>query len=360
MENNINQNYCLNCKNPYRQEIPRDQEQFCTNCGQSNKNTKLSVIKLLRDGLSNLFNLDSRLVHTFRDIIYPSKLTRAYVEGRRKYYVNPARLFIFLAIVLIALLLNTIELNNIQFGVDRVYSKAEKSALLKKYDTLIDSLDIESHETIVDTIRKNLFKGTRVRKSDFMGNMKGEIMGYPVDIEKYQITNYDAIHLSPDSLFAKYKIEQFHEKLIVGQQIRFLTNPVGGLTYLIKNATWVILMAIILVSLFMYLLYIRHKYYLIEHALIMLNSHSFLFLLAIIGLLLYKAGITSYLGEDGIDTVIQLFILTIFVFQFLTIKKYYQQGIFKTLVKQFMINLSYFIIFLLSSVMVALISVILY
>ncbi len=360
MVKNPNHNYCLNCNTPFVNPPVDDQEIYCTECGQSNKNTKLSVIKLLRDGLSNIFNLDSRLVHTFTDIIYPSKLTRTYIRGRRKYYVNPARLFVFLAIILIAVILNTIKLDNISFGVDRVYSKAEKSALLDKYDALTDTMDIESHKAVVDTIRTRLFDNTEGAKSDFIGNMQGKVMGYQIDIERFKITTYDAIHLSQDSLFSKYKIEQFLDKLIVGQHVRIMTNPVGGLTYLIKNATWVLLITIILLSLFMYLLYIRHKFYLIEHSVLLLNSHSFLFLLSILGLLLYKFGITTYLGKNGDENVTNIIMLIIIIVQFLTIKKYYQQGVFKTLVKQFMINFAYLIIFLVSSVMVALISVILY
>lgn len=352
------QPYCLNCEHPYSTAVEKEKEHFCPNCGQSSKDSRLSVFKLLKDGISNIFNLDSRLVHTFRDIISPSKLTRAYIEGRRKYYVNPARLFVFMAIVLIAILLNTIELSNVNFGVDDLYSKAEKSALLDKYNSFTDTL--QSDSITINKIRNQLFKGTKSINNDSIGNIQGTFFGIEVDVKKYGISAYDAVHLKTDELYSKYKVEKFTDKLIVGQYTRLMTNPVGAVTYIIKNATWIILITIILMSLFIYVIYIRHKYYLIEHSVLLLNAHSLLFLLAIIVSLIYKFYFVSMEDHESFMKIINVLVITIFVVQFLTLKKYYHQGIFKTFLKQFMINVAYFVFFLVTAVMVTVISVILY
>ncbi len=360
MAKSIIQTHCLNCNAPLFHDLDMDHEVFCANCGQSSKDSKLSFGRLLNDAISNVFNLDSRLIHTFRDIFSPSKLTRAYIEGRRKYYVNPARLFIFMLIGLITLSLSVVKLENSSMGADKIFSKAERSKLLDEYTSLIDTTDIAGHEDLVDNIKSKLFRKVRSIKKDTLGKGGPELFNLGNSIESFGISSYDAIHLTQKEIFQKYKVEKFWDKINVGQYIRIVTNPVGGIKYVIKNLTWAVFLTVLLMSFFMKLLYIRNPYYLVEHIVIILNSHSLLFLLTafnIIFLLYFPLG-------DNRDLITGLVIggsfFLVIVLQFLTLKKYYQQGIFKTLLKQIMINSAYMFIFNMVVLMVAIISLILY
>lgn len=358
MPTTSNQNYCLNCKTEFTSVPTKDKEVFCAACGQSNRESKLSIVKLLKDGLANVLNLDSRLVHTFRDILFPAKLTRAYIEGRRKYYVNPARLFIFLLIGLVTLSLYFINFENQNLGVDKIYTKAEKTKLLDTYDTLLDSLGIEEGNEITDTIRKKLFYKIESSKTDTIGNDGPEIFGLGRSIQSFGISTYDAVHLTSKDIFTKYKVEDFWDKINVGQYIRLRTNPAGAFTFFIKNITWALFITVIFMSLFMKLLYWRGKYYTVEHAVLILNSHSLLFVVTIILLtLLITFGDPSTFAFGG---SIGLAIIGIFIIQYLSLKKYYQQGVLKTLFKQFLINNVYLFIFTLASFAVGLISLFLY
>jgi len=352
--------HCLNCKTPFPEAIDVDREIYCSHCGQSSKDSKLSFIRLIKDAISNIFNLDSRLIHTFRDLIYPSKLTSTYIEGQRKYYVNPVRLFIFILIALITLSLYCIKLDNSAMGADRIYSKAERSKLLEEYNDLIDTLEISGHESMLDSVKSRLFYNVTTIKEDTLGINGPQIFSLGKDVESFGISNYDGIHLSQNELFKKYEITDFWDKLNVGQYIRLVTNPVGGIKHIVKNLTWAVFITVLLMSFFMKLLYIRKNYYLVEHLVLILNSHSLLFILSAINLIILTTIDFDPLWDGAEAIVFGVTFLIIIIIQFLTLKKYYKQGTFKTLVKQSFINTAYLIIFNLSVIMVALISLILY
>lgn len=360
MEKTTKYTNCLNCNKPFHEEASRTNEIYCTYCGQSSRESRLSFRRLLNDAISNVFNLDSRLIHTFRDIFFPSKLTCSYIEGRRKYYVNPARLFIFMLIGLITLSLITFKIENNAMGVDRIYTKAERSKMLDDFDALVDTLDIQGHEAIVDSVRKKLFRRVQSTKKDTLGKDGPTLFRTGKKVEDFGISTYDGLHMTQNEIFEKYKVENFWDKLNVGQFIRFVTNPAGGIKYAIKNLTWAVFLTVILMGFFMKLLYIRGSYFIVEHVVLILNSHSLFFFLSALNILFLTY---APLGEERAATVsivAGLSFTLAMIIQFLSLKRYYQQGIFKTLIKQFLINSAYMFIFCLVVVGVTLISLILY
>ena len=360
MSENSNQQFCLNCNTPFHEAIEDRKEIFCHNCGQSSKESKLSFGRLIKDAISNVLNLDSRLIHTFRDIFRPSKLTRFYISGKRKYYVNPARLFIFTLIGLITLSLFTIKLENNDMGVDKLYSRTERSKVMDEFDDLIDTLDTNGRKEIIDSIRSKMFKRVRSIKTDTLGKNGPNINMVGRDVQEFGITRYDALHLTRDSLFNKYEIIDFWDQLNVSQHIRLITNPAGTIKYMIKNLTWAVFITVILIGFFIKALYSRHSYYLVEHLVLVLNGHAMLFIMIAINIVCLVYIPFGKAKEIALGNFIGLSMLALFIIQFLSLKKYYQQGIFKTLIKQIMINFVYSFIFVSVVALVAIISLLLY
>jgi len=358
-----NNNYCLNCNATFPIGYQEEKEIFCTKCGQSNKESRLSIFKLVKDGISNVFNLDNRLIHTFRDIFYPAKLTRAYIAGKRKYYVNPARLFIFMLIGIITVSLWLAKLDNTKFGGDKMHSRAEKSVMLTKFDKLVDSLETVNNEAVSDTIRERLFKNVYKPENDTIGlNQSGNIFGKKITMKKFGISSYDAVHMSIDEILTKYKVTDFWDRQYVSTYIRISTDPANSLIYILKNLTWAVFITILLMSVFMKLLYIRGYYYIVEHAVLQLNLHSFYFV-AISAIIIINTLLYSFYPdfEEGFDIGIYILIL-LFAggVQFFAIKKYYKHGIFGALISQTIINSAYIMFFFLSAFFVTIISVFLY
>lgn len=83
-------NECLDCGNKLE-----EQDNFCPNCGQKNKEQRVSMKMLLGDFLSNYFSLDSRLGRSMRHFFFhPGYLTRRFNEGKRVRHVHPLRLYL--------------------------------------------------------------------------------------------------------------------------------------------------------------------------------------------------------------------------------------------------------------------------
>lgn len=80
-------------------------QQFCTACGQEQKDYHVSFPRIAKDFLGDTFNFDSRLFRSLGPLVVrPGFLTREFIEGRRVRYIPPLRLYLFISIVFFALM----------------------------------------------------------------------------------------------------------------------------------------------------------------------------------------------------------------------------------------------------------------
>ena len=75
-------------------------------------------------------------------------------------------------------------------------------------------------------------------------------------------------------------------KFLVLQSYKVINNPADAISFLIGNATWMIISLILLMSLFFKLLYIKHDFYLAEHIIFHLYGHLRIILCLLFGLIL--------------------------------------------------------------------------
>ncbi|MCL9805558.1 DUF3667 domain-containing protein [Flavobacterium amniphilum] len=84
---------CLNCHHVV-------ENRFCPNCGQENKETKESFHYLFFHTVEDLVHYDSGFWKTIKYLLfYPAKLTNEYIKGRRKMFVPPVKLYIFISFI---------------------------------------------------------------------------------------------------------------------------------------------------------------------------------------------------------------------------------------------------------------------
>lgn len=73
---------------------------FCYACGQSEKGMIRHLSEVMSDLADIVFNVDSRIFRSLGDLYFrPGYLTTEYLAGRRARYVTPFRLFFFLTII---------------------------------------------------------------------------------------------------------------------------------------------------------------------------------------------------------------------------------------------------------------------
>jgi hypothetical protein len=87
---------CRNCGAPISGE-------YCAACGQETRVQLPTARVFLREAAGRYVALDGRLWRTLATLLFrPGLLTRAYLLGRRRRYIRPARLFLVLSLALFA------------------------------------------------------------------------------------------------------------------------------------------------------------------------------------------------------------------------------------------------------------------
>jgi len=314
---------CLNCKKGLDSDIT-----FCPICGQKTHETKLTLWSLLGDFFGSLFNIENGIYRSFISLPIPGFLSKQFISGKRKSYLNPVRLF------LITLILHLTVLTN-----------------LVPFD-YISTLNTKLHEEIG---QKKI-----AAKFEEMGSSSQDLIG-ACDIKKlhsdrereYRIAIADMYEMPVEELFTKYGIVNYWEKTIGQQIIRTMRDPPGAIRFGVGNLIWSILSTIILTGLFMKLIYIRRKRFFVEHLIVLFNIHSFCFLVA-------SAGFWYNTNNDLVNGNFQMspglipgIIITLFFF--LSMKFYYKQGWIKTFIKFGMVG---FIYFILLSAMISIVTII--
>lgn len=140
---------CQNCGN----EI---EVRFCTICGQENTETKKSFHYLFTHFLEDLVHYDSSFWKTIKYLLFsPEKLTLTYLSGKRKAFMAPVRLFIFINIISF-IIFSAFTFKDIQqeLNTEIVKNEREVKKQISGKNSLKDSQTIENIKTI-ETIEVN-------------------------------------------------------------------------------------------------------------------------------------------------------------------------------------------------------------
>jgi hypothetical protein len=75
-------------------------ERFCPACGQENIETRHPFYYLFTHFFSDFVHYDGKFWKTIRYLLFrPARLSREYLDGKRKSYVNPVQLYIFISFI---------------------------------------------------------------------------------------------------------------------------------------------------------------------------------------------------------------------------------------------------------------------
>jgi len=152
-----------------------------------------------------------------------------------------------------------------------------------------------------------------------------------------QLSNEEREQLQ--ELVKRGNVEGWIGKIQVQQSIKLNKDGKSFILFLIKNMLWMAIVMMAALALTLKLLYIRRKRYLIEHLVFAFHYHSFSFIIFSVAILL---------GEwiDS-ESFIGFSFLAVMIYLFIAMRRFYQQGIFKTFVKFNILNFSYLFIFVL-------------
>lgn len=345
---------CLNCEQPIS-----DNDNFCSNCGQVNDELPLSIKQFISEFFSGFFSFDSRFFKTFIPLLFkPGKVSKDYIEGKRRRYVNPFQLYLHITIIFFLMqgLFSALD----EYKVSGTYSenaaKTVTDSIITSENENLSQLekDLAKEGIVVDLpVLTNNDSINNTVIDSILNDFKPEILNNGIKDHKFQriykkinaFMDFDkknesiTVLQALDSLGYKktrwnifyYKKAQDFNKFQVDSD--FKNSYVDNIISKISVALFFMLP---IFTLFLSLLYIRGKKNYTEHLVFVFNVQTVFFILLILFTLFDKIFKT--------DVGIGLFLLVFLFYLYKSLRNFYKQSRLKTVIKYFILNTVFIIL----------------
>ncbi len=339
---------CLNCGHPLDMS-----DKYCPSCSQANSTKKLTLKDFFDEFFSSLISYDSKLLKTLKAMILrPGRITLDYVSGKRVSYTNPFRFLLSLAIVYFLMLSFSGNYHQLdRYGMDKMDAKLVMDGPM---DFTMTSNSQDSKEVaevsdslgVTEPIRQQQL-GARLDSiiaSDpktYIATLKDSALldriSYKQDLFRTLIQK-DTVY-SFEEISTKYDIEDRYENRIafgMGNSIlRVSQEPGSFVNSLVARLPFATFFFLPVFALFIWLVYIRKKYTYTDNLIFSFHNQSLLFILLIISFL-----VDSVFNIDSS----WLFFLIFAFYLYKSMRKFYGQGRFKTILKYVFLNTIFFIL----------------
>ena len=277
--------YCQNCN----AELYGD---FCSSCGQRDKELHLPVKELASEFIDVIPSFDKRLIRTIKPFLFkPELLTEEYLSGKRKQYLSPFKFYFFISFLF--------------FFINSSYVSESKSNLRKNFS------QSDSLKSIINGDSTNI--SIRSNNSDVSFTIK--------DTAKIQ------------KLFGKNFIEGFKS----GKN-----NPQMFFDKIKEHLPKIIFLLLPVFAILLKLVYIRSHILYIKHLIFSFYFHSFVFFI----LLLDTFGEMILTHKYQIYTNIIMLLIPLYLYRGL--KGVYKQSRWKTVIKFLLLLISHSVVFILT------------
>jgi hypothetical protein len=213
---------CRNCG----AELGAPDWDYCPRCGQETRLELPSVGEFWAHTGGRLLALDGRLWRTLAHLLSkPGVLTQAYLAGRRRYFVRPARLFFVLSLLLFGLLrltLPSVPKGEANLTAGTAASAASAAAAVPVSTISADWLAVldSSPDLIADPLRKRVLHYKNLSRA-----------------ERIQTLDTGLIRLGPYVLFALLPLYAGLMQLVyLGRSARYPSRPRRYGEHLVQGA----------------------------------------------------------------------------------------------------------------------------
>ena len=277
---------------------------YCSECGQKAEDRIMPIWRLLNEALDAIYALDLRVLRTLpRFLFYPGRVTKDYINGRRRRYIRPFRLYLFSTFVLFAVMAVT------------------TTGLLPSPTKLGN----HSRTSTADST-------ARADSSSFV------MFGSPAKREKIAEEIRSDSSFVDVTLYADPAANERLEALLQEKSAQVNENPREFVDGLLERGPYVMFVMLPIFALLLKLLYIRGGYLYVEHLIFSLHVHALTFIAFTVAILLQKTGI-SWVSNTApwISASPVLYLL-------LAMKHVYEQGIIASTVKASILLLIYLVV----------------
>lgn len=316
---------CRNCGKTFPQTA------YCPHCGQENVTIAVPVKTLLADMGEEFIKWDGRLLRTLYALLFrPGKFTREYLQGRRKQYLSPFKMY-FVVSTLFFLVLGW------KHPLDKELNINNKEGIHIGFDSKPGSEKASKRRALTGENLPNVM-GTELFPKKYKLNGQPVTAGHFVEaFDEWQKGSRN-----------KNKQDKLH-RLFSRQVLKLLDNPgtyVAQLPQTIGKAMFFLLPVYALLLSFLF--YGARRYF-IEHLVFAVNVHTVSFVIVTVVTLLPDAN-AWILPKIGL-------ILSFWVHEIIALKTVYGQHLGLTLFKQWMLNNMYFVAVLFGIIIAAIVAI---
>jgi len=376
---------------------------YCSECGQKAEGRIAPLWHMLNEALEAVFELDLRVLHTLPKFLFlPGRLTKEYINGRRRRYIRPFRLYLFTTFVLFTTLTLLrpgdtpfASLNvNTEPGAARIEvqpslpgaasgenapaapltsgllgGSVSREALAQSLranasalpDSILDrfregdSLQVDRFQNWVEQ-QANRPGGAGVLDSTVFdapdASDNEDPFGSQEERERIAQTVRDSMNLQV-SLTGDPTTNARIERLLREKTARSIENPREFTGSLIERMPYMMFLLLPVFALLLKLLYIRRGRLYMEHLIFTLHFHALTFFAFTAGVLMEEWG-SPWVQDAGYWVLASPFLYLI-----LSMRTVYEQGFVKTFFKACFLLTTYLLILVIGLVLLAILTVIL-
>ncbi|MFT6936544.1 MAG: hypothetical protein ACJA1N_000842 [Saprospiraceae bacterium] len=351
METPNHKKNCYNCNT-----VLSSEDKFCSNCGQKHTTGKVPVWNLVYDFLKNVFNIDAKLPKTLVKLLFfPGRLTTEFFKGKHQSYLKPAQIFVFMTLFCFTIIifqansLNTkwaIDDEQKDFGLQINFNEVENNLhRLMAIDTAqneVDSLlnivkqkiNSESTSALIDAT----FQDWLPQSPALLDSLNLPTLLPQKRAQRYiKISKKDLILLPEKEVIKKYNIEGFIPRLLFMQTLKSIKHETEIINHFLGRLSWTFFLLVPFFALMLKLFYFRRKQFYVEHLVFTFHFHALLF--TIISLVLLIRNVLPIWVWGTLLAYVPLYL-------FISMKYYYKQRFFKTLLKYILLAISYLFLFI--------------
>jgi hypothetical protein len=327
---------CLNCGTIV-------QGRYCQACGQENVVPHETFGHMVKHFLYDITHFDSKFFDSMKYLLLkPGFLPSEYIKGKRARYLNPVKKYVFTsAIFFLIFFALTSKDRAVNFDLDKPLTKEERLAYISKGEKRMaanpgNTKWTEALVMLKDTGRV-LTEKDMIRYWDDFNYINISGRSY-VSQEEYDSVQHSLPAAEKDNWF-----QRLVQKKNLALRKKYRNEPGKGFTAIsdsfLHRLPYLLFVSLPLFALVLKLLYIRHKkYYYADHAIFSIYHYIFTFILflALFGL----DKLTDIPGLGFLDILTAILFLSGGVYLYVSMKKFYQQGHGKTLLKFLLLNIS--------------------
>jgi hypothetical protein len=333
---------CANCGAPLAGE-------YCSRCGQRHEPHVHTIAHFASEAFESITHADSRLWRTLGYLLTrPGLLTREFFDGRRASYLPPFRLYIVISVVFF--LVGMPDKLNVK--PDSPAQGMDSATLLeqaKQFESADNPMPEAMRKRTAEYFRKEAAKAA---ESEAKG-LKPPPADAPAPVADAQASEEDGesnnnVNLKMSGLdyfcegFKKESGSDSAVRTALRERCQRLASGDGSSLgqVVIHNVPRAMFIFLPLLALVMKLLYWRPKRYYVEHLLFLIHNHAFVFLAAILVILVgrvpFMSPVMGWLGT-GVSLYAVWYI-------FRAMRNVYGQGRALTFAKYFTLGFTYVVI----------------